>query len=155
MKTTQLILAVMILIAACTCCQPLVAQDHFNQRLQATVDRAKSNGLAAGMTTTQVEGIIGKPDNKDWDVVFPLGKDKLQVWLCVDKRSNELVSWRDFVTDTKGFGLGYFYLFVNDRLETHVPSLTSKDADVLFNLAKKTSKPTTPTQPTPQPPAKP
>jgi len=114
----------------------LSAQTTINERIHATVVQAKEKNLAAGMTSADLERIIGKPDNADWQDSFRFGNDTVRIWICVEKQRRDLKSWRDFVADNKRYGLGYFFVIANNRIATPVPSLTSKDFDVLSTLAK-------------------
>jgi len=114
----------------------LSAQTTINERIHATVVQAKEKELAAGMTSADLERIIGKPDNADWQDGFRFGNDTVRIWLCVEKQRRDLKSWRDFVADNQRYGLGYFFVITNNRIVTPVPSLTSKEFDVLSALAK-------------------
>lgn len=134
MKSIEIISILALISISCPVAPSLADDGNINHRLKATFDKAKAHGLETGMTAAQVEGIVGKPDNRDWNVGFVFGKDTIRVWMCVQKKSHQFASWRDFLANDREFGLGYFFLLVNDRLESPVPSLTSKEAVVLHNL---------------------
>jgi len=118
-------------------CDPalLAADEQFNDRMHATFIKAQAKGLKAGMTASVVEDILGKPDNADWSTAFVFRGNSIRVWMCVQNKAGELASWRDYLKDSRSFGLGYFLMIVNDRLSSPGPSLTSKDAYVLSILA--------------------
>lgn len=107
-----------------------------NQRLSAVADRAQSLGLKAGMTAEEVEAILGKPDNRDWNTAWVHDGKSIRIWMCVQNQAAALTSWRDWVTDSRRFGLGFFLVLVNDQLQSPAPSLTSKDAYVLSMLSQ-------------------
>ena len=119
-------------------CAPflLAADEQFNDRMHATFVTAQAKGLKTGVTATVVEDILGKPDNADWNTAFVFGGNSIRVWMCVQNKAGELASWRDYLKDSRRFGLGYFLMIVNARLRSPVPSLTSKDAYALSILAE-------------------
>jgi hypothetical protein len=155
MRTASLITALATFALANSVHLTFGAELPINQRLQATFDLAKAHGLTKGMTAAQVESIIGKPDNADWNVGFQFGASTIRVWMCVEKNRTAFASWRDFLRDDRRYGLGYFLLLVNDQLESPVPSLTSKDSEVLHNLATNGQATSRDKKPPPQPPSKP
>jgi hypothetical protein len=155
MRTTSLITAFATFALVNGVHLTLGAELPINQRLQATFDRAKAQGLTKGMTAAQVESIIGKPDNADWNVGFQSGASTIRVWMCIEKDRAAFASWRDYLRDDRRYGLGYFLLLVNNQLESPVLSLTSKDAVVLHNLATNGQATSRDNKPLPQTPSKP
>jgi len=135
MKMNQYISSLVGLIIGLFAPTLLAADAQFNFRMHATFIKAQAKGLKAGMTAAVVEDILGKPDNADWSTAFVFRENSIRVWMCVQNKAGELASWRDYLKDSRSFGLGYFLIMKNGFLTLPSPLLTSKDAYVLSILA--------------------
>ena len=120
-------------------CNPQSCAEDYIKKMENIWGLIQKSPLAAGMVPSDVERIVGAPDNPDWNMIAIGEKHTYRVWVCVEKNRDKLKGWRDVTTAPVGFfGRVSFFLFVDDKLSvtTIIPILVGKEDNGLFSFAK-------------------